>query len=301
MSQNGLIHKSVLLNEAVDFLITDEDGVYLDATSGPGGHSGALADRISRRGRIISMDWDPEMTALAEKNLSKHGEKVKILKGNFAEINTILGHEGISCLSGALFDLGISSLHFDRPERGFSLKHNGPLDMRINPANSLTAEIILNKWPFEHIKHLLSAWGEEKHCHKIAKSIVDRRRGAPLKTTKDLRDIIEKLFPFGMPGKKCIHPATRTFMALRIAVNSELENLARGIEKTSSLIKKGGRIAIISFHSLEDRIVKHTFRSMIDLGGWKWITPKPVRPSKIETDENPRARSAKMRVVEKTG
>lgn len=299
MSPEEWSHKSVLLKEATGLLVTDESGIYVDATAGMGGHSAAILDKLAPEGRLIALDWDPEMAALARKNLAGYGERARVIEGNFADISGILTREGITSVSGVLFDLGVSSLHFDKPSRGFSLRHDGPLDMRINPLNSLTAETILNKWPLEQIDHLLRVCGEEKNAARIGRAVVERRQKQFFKTTKELADLVQGLFPGGMPGREKIHPATRTFMALRAAVNCEFDNLMRGIEKASSLLKSGGRMAVISFHSLEDRIVKQTFRSMVTVGGWKAVTPKAVKPSEAETAENARARSAKLRVIER--
>lgn len=287
-------HKPVLPDEVCKLLITDEEGIYIDATVGPGGHSSAILQALKPEGKIFALDWDPEMVAIARKNLASSGLRAHVIEGNFADITQILEREGITSVSGVLFDLGVSSLHFDEPSRGFSFRSDGPLDMRINPANSLTAEAILNKWPFEQIDHLLRVCGEERYSARIARAIIKKRQKRPFRTTKDLSQLVE-----GMLGKDRtrIHPATRTFMALRIAVNREFDNLTRGIEKASSLLETGGRMAVISFHSLEDRIVKQTFRSMINPGGWEWVTPKPVRPSEAEVAVNSRARSAKLRVI----
>ncbi|MFH1618654.1 MAG: 16S rRNA (cytosine(1402)-N(4))-methyltransferase RsmH [bacterium] len=297
--QEEFSHAPVLHKEIAELLLTDLSGTYLDATVGMGGHSSELLMHLSPDGRIIGLDWDPEMVAIARKNLTPFKEKAKVLEGNFADVTNILGREGISSLSGALFDLGVSSLHFDKPSRGFSFRHDGPLDMRINPDNSLTAETILNTWPFEQMDHLLRVCGEERFSWKIAKAIVEKRGKNPFKTTGDLRQVVEGLFSGRTRRNSRIHPATRTFMALRVTVNYEFDNLMRGIEKTSALLRKGGRMAVISFHSLEDRIVKETFRSMIAVGGWKWTIRKPVKPSQCEITLNSRARSAKLRVIEK--
>lgn len=290
-------HKPVLPDEVCNLLITDDEGIYLDATVGPGGHSSAILQALKPEGKIFALDWDPEMVALARENLAPYNSRVHVIESNFADIAQTMAQEEITSVSGVLFDLGVSSLHFDKPSRGFSFRHNGPLDMRINPANSLTAEAILNKWPFEQIDHILRVCGEERYSARIARAIVERRQKKPFKTTKDLSELVQSVL--GNAGVR-IHPATRTFMALRIAVNREFDNLTRGIEKASSLLKPAGRMAVISFHSLEDRIVKQTFRSMINLGGWEWVTPKPVRPSKAEIAVNSRARSAKLRVIKRT-
>lgn len=288
-------HIPVLLKETVELLITDKGGLYIDATLGLGGHTKAILSALDKEGKVIGIDWDPEMVNLATQNLKEFSDRLTIIPGNFANIDEILRRKGIINISGILFDLGVSSLHFDKPQRGFSLKHEGPLDMRINPANPLTAHTIINKWPYEQIEHLIRICGE-KYSHKIAKNIVERREKKEFKTTTELREMIEEILPF--TGRKS-HPATKTFLALRVAVNYEFDNLTRGMQKAMQFLAPGGRMAIITFHSLEDRIVKETFSFMAKLGGWKLITKKPVVPSQEEIDTNKRARSAKLRVIEK--
>jgi len=289
------IHVSVLAEEVVDLLITDKKGTYVDATLGMGGHTARLLAALPPEGSVLGIDWDPEMAGVAANKLKPFGDRVKIAQGNFANIDEIIAREGISSLSGALFDLGISSLHLDKPSRGFSLKHDGPLDMRINPDNPLTAYTIINQWPFEQIEHLIRVCGE-RHSRRIARAILEDRRIKPLDTTAELSALIERVAP--ARGEK-IHPATKTFLALRVAVNYEFDNLTRGIQKVLPLLKPGARIGIITFHSLEDRIVKETFRIMAKMGGWELVTRKPVKPSDEEIAANKRARSAKLRVIEK--
>ncbi|MDD2804275.1 MAG: 16S rRNA (cytosine(1402)-N(4))-methyltransferase RsmH [Elusimicrobiales bacterium] len=288
-------HISVLAEETVNLLITEKKGTYVDATLGMGGHTARLLNALPPEGNVLGIDWDPEMAGVAARNLAPFGTRVKIAQGNFANIDEIVAREGIRSLSGALFDLGISSLHFDKPSRGFSLKHDGPLDMRINPDNPLTAYTIINQWPFEQIEHLIRVCGE-RHSGRIARAVLAARRVKPLETTAELAALIERVAP--AHGEK-IHPATKTFLALRVAVNYEFDNLTRGIQKILPLLKPGARLGIITFHSLEDRIVKETFRIMAKMGGWELVTRKPVKPSDEETASNKRARSAKLRVIEK--
>ncbi len=289
------IHVSVLAEEVVNLLITEKKGTYVDATLGMGGHTARLLAALPPEASVLGIDWDPEMAGVAANKLKPFGDRVKIAQGNFANIDEIMAREGIRSLSGALFDLGISSLHLDKPSRGFSLKHDGPLDMRINPDNPLTAYTIINQWPFEQIEHLIRVCGE-RHSRRIARAILEDRRIKPLDTTAELASLIERVAP--ARGEK-IHPATKTFLALRVAVNYEFDNLTRGIQKVLPLLKPGARIGIITFHSLEDRIVKETFRIMAKMGGWELVTRKPVKPSDAEIAANKRARSAKLRVIEK--
>ncbi|MEI7481286.1 MAG: 16S rRNA (cytosine(1402)-N(4))-methyltransferase RsmH [Elusimicrobiota bacterium] len=288
-------HLPVLLEETTQLLITDKSGIYIDATLGLGGHTIKMLSILDDKAKVLGVDWDPEMAALAAKNLEPYGPRAKVIQGNFANIDEILKRENLGGITGILFDLGISSLHFDKPSRGFSLKHEGPLDMRINSGNPLTAYSIINHWPYEQIEHLIRVCGE-RHSNKIARAIVDKRSAKPMETTAELRDLIERVVPFR--GEK-IHPATKTFLALRVAVNYEFDNLTRGIQKAMPFLTKGARMGIITFHSLEDRIVKETFKIMADMGDWKMVTRKPVIPSEAEVATNKRARSAKLRVIEK--
>jgi len=295
MTENNYTHIPVLAEEVVNLLITEKRGTYVDATLGMGGHAARLLTALPPEAMLLGLDWDPEMAAIAAQNLKPFGDRVKIAQGNFANIDEILAREGVHSLSGVLFDLGISSLHFDKPSRGFSLKHDGPLDMRISPDNPLTAYTIINQWPYEQIEHLIRVCGE-RHSGRITRAVLAARREKPLETTGDLSSLIERVVP--ARGEK-IHPATKTFLALRVAVNYEFDNLTRGIQKVMPLLKPGARMGIITFHSLEDRIVKETFRIMTALGGWEPVTRKPVKPSEAELLANKRARSAKLRVIEK--
>jgi len=288
-------HVAVLAEETVNLLITEKKGTYVDATLGMGGHTSRLLNALPPEASVLGIDWDPEMAGIAANNLKPFGDRVKIAQGNFANIDEIVTREGIRSLSGVLFDLGISSLHFDKPSRGFSLKHDGPLDMRINPDNPLTAYTIINQWPYEQIEHLIRICGE-RHSRRITRAVLEARRTKPLETTAELSALIERVAP--ARGEKT-HPATKTFLALRVAVNYEFDNLTRGIQKVMPLLKPGARMGIITFHSLEDRIVKETFRLMANMGGWELVTRKPVKPSEDEIASNKRARSAKLRVIEK--
>lgn len=288
-------HTSVLAEEVVGLLITKKKGLYVDATLGMGGHTARLLEALPQEAGVLGIDWDPEMANIAARNLQPFGVRVKIAQGNFANIDEIVAREGLRSISGALFDLGISSLHFDKPSRGFSLKHDGPLDMRINPENPLTAYTIINQWPYEQIEHLIRVCGERRSS-RITRAILEARRNRPLETTGELTALIQRVSP--ARGEK-IHPATKTFLALRVAVNYEFDNLTRGIQKIMPMLAPGARLGIITFHSLEDRIVKETFRIMARMGGWQLVTTKPVKPSEEEISGNKRARSAKLRVIEK--
>lgn len=289
------LHEPVLLQEVVELLVRSRSGTYVDATTGLGGHVEAVLEALGPEGEVLGLDWDPEMLALASKRLERFGRRFRPVVANFKELDRVLEKEGCAEIQGALFDLGISSYHYDRVERGFSFQREEKLDMRLNPENELTAAAIVNEWPVEQLTYLLREYGEERQAYKIAKAIVERRSQAPIRTTAELRQLIEKALP--RTGK--IHPATQTFMALRIAVNRELENLTRGLEGAAARLVKGGRLAVIAFHSLEDRIVKSLFGDFVQAGGWTWVSKSPVTPGLEEVRRNPRARSAKMRVVEK--
>lgn len=293
------LHTPVMLKEVSEILITDKGGIYVDATVGTAGHAKEILKNLDPQGRLIGIDWDPEMINIARENLIDFGKRVKLIGGNFANIDEILKKEGIFFISGVLLDLGISSIHFDKASRGFSFKKEGPLDMRINPANPLTAYTIINNWPYQQIEHLIRICGE-KFSHKIAKAIIEERQKKEIKTTKDLAQIIETVIPLKAQLKRASHPATKTFLALRVAVNYEFENLTKVLQKVVRMLAPGGRIVVITFHSLEDRIVKETFKFMSKMGGWKLITKKPITPSQEEIAQNPRSRSAKLRAIEKT-
>ncbi|MBI4655735.1 MAG: 16S rRNA (cytosine(1402)-N(4))-methyltransferase RsmH [Elusimicrobia bacterium] len=292
---DNLTHEPVLVEETAALLVTDRRGTYVDATVGFGGHAEKIISMLEPAGRLIGIDWDPELIAIAGTKLSMFSPQIKLLEGNFANLDEILARENIDSISGILMDLGVSSLHFDKPSRGFSFRLEGPLDMRINPSNPLTAFTIINKWPYEQIEHLIRICGE-KFSARIAKKIVETRKTKQIETTAELRKLIENCIS---RRNEKIHPATKTFLAFRAAVNHEFENLAKALEKSAKFLKKGSRLAVISFHSIEDRIVKETFKLMKKVGGWKLVTPKPVKPSEKEIIQNHRARSAKLRVIEK--
>ncbi|MBI5629569.1 MAG: 16S rRNA (cytosine(1402)-N(4))-methyltransferase RsmH [Elusimicrobia bacterium] len=288
-------HEPVLVAEALEGLVTDPGGLYVDATLGLGGHSEAILRRLEPQGKLLGVDLDPEALLHAEGRLKAIAPgQFMSARGNFRNLGDILHAQKFFPVAGILMDLGVSSLHFDKPERGFSFSSEGPLDMRLSPDNPLTAEMIVNRWPEEQLALLLREFGEEPRALRIARAIVARREKTPFTTTTDLALHLERLLPGGR-----IHPATRTFMALRIAVNAELENLTRGLEGVVPLLQQGGRLAVISFHSLEDRIVKTLFSEFVSRGQCRFIVKGAVAPASQEVARNPRARSAKLRIVEK--
>jgi 16S rRNA (cytosine1402-N4)-methyltransferase len=277
------------LQEVIDLLRPRPGGVYVDGTLGLGGH----AERIAQSGgRVVGIEWDDDAAAAAAGRL---GASATIARDNFANLPSILENLGLSVVDGILLDLGVSSLQFDTASRGFSLIREGPLDMRMSPQVPRTAADLLRSLGERELEQVLREYGEERNSRRIARAIV-RMRGEPgsdiLKSTRALADSVERLV--GRHGR--IHPATRVFQALRIAVNDELENLKKFLSLFDKYLREGGRCCIISFHSLEDRLVKRSFR---EKGGCRVVTKKPVRPTREEAVGNPRARSARLRCIEK--
>jgi 16S rRNA (cytosine1402-N4)-methyltransferase len=298
LAEERYTHEPVLLAETLARLVTDKGGLYLDATLGLGGHSEAILKSISAQGKVLGLDADPEALAEAGHRLGAYSGSFHAVRTNFRSLGAVLEKEGFFPLTGALFDLGVSSLQLDKPSRGFSFMREGPLDMRMGPDTGLTAEQIVNRWPAEQIAMLLTEFGEEPDADRIARAIVASRMKKPLTTTTELAAVVESVVP-----RTGHHPATRTFQALRIAVNQELESLTRGLESVIPYLKTGGRLAVITFHSLEDRIVKNVFASLVAQDKCAYLGRGDARAAVTASDEeiavNPRARSAKLRVVEK--
>ncbi|MCX5782968.1 MAG: 16S rRNA (cytosine(1402)-N(4))-methyltransferase RsmH [Elusimicrobia bacterium] len=293
MTDNPL-HIPVMADKIADMLIAKADGTYLDATCGMGGHVRKILERLSPGGKIIALDWDPESVKLAKEKFPSDEKRIIFAVGNYADAPQMLAENNISQIDGALMDLGFSSYQLSAG-RGFSFLSNDPLDMRFSPETKLTAAEIVNTWPQEQIALILKEYGEEKFFGKIARGIVAQREKTSFTTASMLAAGIEKI----SPRRSKIHPATRTFQALRIAVNSELRNLSKGLSAISKIIAPSGRLAIITFHSLEDRLVKHYFRELAKNGGWKLANKKPLTADKNEISQNPRSRSAKLRVIER--
>jgi 16S rRNA (cytosine1402-N4)-methyltransferase len=304
------LHQSVLLGETLGLLDPQAGEVFIDATLGLGGHSQAILESAEKV-RVIGIDQDLDAIGFAKQRLEKFGERVEIYHANFAEIKEVLSEAKIEKVDGVLADLGVSSLQFDSGERGFSFRFDAPLDMRMNAdSDDETAAELLENSSEEEIADLIYKYGEERASRKIARRIVWKRKiGEPIKTTKELAETVEKAVGRGKKDK--IHPATRTFQALRIAVNRELEILEKFITDSVDILKKDGKLAVITFHSLEDRIVKQTLQKLAGkcscpprlpqcaCGAKKQIeilTRKPIAPNETEIAENPRARSAKLRV-----
>lgn len=305
-------HVSVLLNELVSGVLTDPNGIYVDCTLGGGGHSLALGSQLSSTGLLIGVDQDEEAIEAAGKRLSQLPCHVKLIHDNFSHIGHVLDEKQIGPVNGFMFDLGVSSYQLDEGERGFSYMHDGVLDMRMDQRNSLTARTIVNTYSEEELEQIIREYGEERWSKRIAKFIVAAREEKPLETTMDLVHVIKAAVPLGA-RKEGPHPAKRTFQALRIEVNGELRILEDTMRNCVSHLVSGGRIGVITFQSLEDRIIKNVFREMSrdcicppDLPVCMChhhksirLIGKAIRPGVKELENNPRARSATLRIAEK--
>jgi 16S rRNA (cytosine1402-N4)-methyltransferase len=291
LSPSNPVHRPVLLSEVVAWLAPREGAVLVDGTVGAGGHAAALAAGVGAGGRLIGLDRDPEMLALAERTTT--GLPVTLVRGPYSDIGAVLEKLGIDAVDGILLDLGLSSDQLAWAHRGFSFAADGPLDMRFDPEARPTAAEVVNTWSAEDLARLFFDYGEERHGRRVARRIVEARRIDPIKTTGRLAEVVRR----SIPGKwGPIDPATRVFQALRIAVNAELDHLDDALEQLADWLKPGGRAAVISFHSLEDRRVKVAFRDDPRLAV---LTRKPVVATAEEVAVNPRARSAKLRVAER--
>lgn len=288
-------HVPVLLAEVLEYLQPRSGGIYVDGNLGLGGHAAAVLEKSGPAGRLIGLDWDDRALARARENLAKFGERAICVRSNFAEMSAVLAGLGIAGVDGILLDLGLSSLQLDGGERGFSFRGSEPLDMRMDDRRPETAADLLNKLSREELADLFYYYGEERQARPIAALVVADRLKHPFATTDQLADTVTRAVPRRFHPRK-IHVATRVFQALRIAVNGELDNLARILAEGVELLKPGGRFCVISFHSLEDRLVKRAFAEDRRL---RIITRRPVRPEEEECQRNPRARSAKLRVAER--
>lgn len=288
------VHLPVMEKEVIRFLTSGLVEVLLDATVGAGGHARALLESTGNRSRLVGLDRDPEMLEVARERLSEFGDRVHLVARSFAELEAVLDEIGISEVDGALFDLGANSAHFDRPDRGFSFLSPGPIDMRFDRGRGETAEDLVNRCSEEELAELFKEQGEERNARRIARAIVSER---PIRDTVRLAEVVRS----AVGGRGKVHPATRVFQALRIAVNREFEEIEQGIPAAVRRLKPGGRLVVISFHSGEDRLVKRLFRAESDAGRAKALVRKPLRPRSDEVRMNPRARSAMVRVCEKQG
>jgi 16S rRNA (cytosine1402-N4)-methyltransferase len=306
-------HRSVLPRETLELLAPRRDDVVVDATLGAGGHAELLLEAIGPNGRLVGIDRDASMLDVARRKLDRFGGSFVPIHGDHRDLKRLLLAIGVDAIDRVLFDLGVSSLQLDDPERGFSFRTDGPLDMRMDPSTERTAEALVASVSEAELREILWRFGEERRARAIARAIVRERRRRPIRRTLHLAKLVERtLSPAARRWR--IHPATRTFQALRIAVNGEIVDLDELIEDAVSLLRAGGRLAAISFHSLEDRAVKHALKSLADRCACppglpvcgcgrqdlvRVLTAKPVRPSADEVDWNPRARSAKLRVAER--
>jgi 16S rRNA (cytosine1402-N4)-methyltransferase len=287
------IHTPVLLEETIRFLAPVAGGIYIDGTLGLGGHAEKILQTCEPSGRVIGFEWDASALELARKRLAPFGERLYTLNRNYSEIMAGLTEKGIDKVDGLLLDLGVSSLQFDSGERGFSYQTNGPLDMRMDKRGDTTAEEIINNFSKEELADIFYYYGEERQARRIAAHIVTERNRTRITTTSQLARIVAGAVPRKFQPRK-IHVATKVFQALRIAVNKELDNLAEVLDSVTTILKPGGRVCIISFHSLEDRLVKRKFKENPEL---HVLTKKPVIPGAEEIKVNPRARSAKLRAA----
>lgn len=294
----GSRHIPVLVEEVMDLLGCGPHKSYIDATLGGGGHALEILRRSSPDGVVIGIDWDEEAIGEAKRALVPFGDRIKIFRENFIRLPDLLEALNLSQVDGILLDLGLSSLQLEKKERGFSLKGEGPLDMRMDQRIDRTAADLLNELSFQELESTLLKFGEERWAKRIAKAVVIEREKKRVETTQQLRQIVYRAIPRRFHSRK-IDPATRTFQAFRIRVNRELENLRKMLETGWTFLKGGGRMCVISFHSLEDRMVKETFRRLDKDGVMREITKKPVTPSEVERRRNPRSRSAKLRCAER--
>lgn len=288
----------VMLDEVLDYLNLSPGKTVVDATVGTGGHSKGILEHILPGGRLIAIDRDEESLAVSRQRLESCGGSCEFVYGNFLDIDQIAKSLNIEKIDGALFDLGISSFQLEDAQRGFSFQREGPLDMRLDRNSYISAYDLVNNLNEEEFSTLLRNLGQERWHNRIAHLLVKERERRPIATTKELSDIVVKAIPYKYQHQR-IHPATRTFQAVRIAVNRELETLESSINKAVELLSSKGRICVISFHSLEDRIVKFGFRALAAAGKIEIITPKPLTPQEEEVRNNPLSRSAKFRVAEK--
>lgn len=306
-------HQPVMVDEVVRFLITDPGGIYIDGTVGTGGHSLEIVKSLAPAGRLICLDIDRASVEVARDRLSGFAGKVKLFRESYAAIDTVLVELGVERISGILLDLGISSYQLESSGRGFSFQKDEPLDMRMDQEKGISAGDLVNSSSIESLQGVFRDYGEERWAKRIAKAIVEERQKNPIRSSLQLARIVERAIP-GRYHPRKIHPATRSFQALRIAVNRELQNLADFLKMAPSVLVQGGRLVVISYHSLEDRLVKQACRQweakdvyprklpVIHTSGkslMRAVRKRALRPSQVEVDTNPRSRSAVMRVVER--
>lgn len=306
-------HTSVLLHETIDLLDVKPEGIYVDGTLGRGGHAGELISKLTT-GRLYAFDKDEQALKESAENLKDHLDRIEMIHADFSSMKEELAKRGVYGVDGVMLDLGVSSPQFDDPARGFSYRFDARLDMRMDPGQEKDAYMVVNTYSQADLTRILKDYGEERYASSIAKAIVDRRKKAPVETTFELVDIIRSAMPEKELRKKG-HPAKQTFQALRIEVNDELAALQKGLDDALNLLNEKGRCAVITFHSLEDRIVKNTFKSystapfveprlpikaeQMEQASFQLVTKKPVTAGREELNENNRSHSAKLRVIER--
>ncbi len=301
MATTDSYHRPVLVDEAIGFLITRRDGDFVDATAGGGSHTLAILSQLQSSGRVLAIDRDDEAIEATRQRVSRFASQVVLVRGDFASMKELAFDAGIMRVNGVLFDLGVSGHHLDQPDRGFSYRSAGPLDFRMDRRAGKTAADIINESSAEELARIFFEYGEERNSRKIARAIVDARRRSPLTTTDELAAVIASVTNPRFLNKTL----SRTYQAIRLVVNDELEQLRDGLAAACDLLDDGGRLVVISYHSLEDRIVKNFIRDKKVRGaddaahGLRPLTKKPVTASEEEIGMNPRARSAKLRAAEK--
>ena len=290
---NQWTHIPVLAKEAAELLLRKPDGVYVDGTLGLGGHAAYFLSLLGPQARLFGFDKDEEALAMARTRVND--SRLTAVHASYTQAPQVLREAGLDGADGVLFDLGLSSYQLDNPARGFSLLRDGPLDMRFDLSAPLTAAQIVNEWPLAELERILNEYGEEKNAHAIAMAVMAARRQGKIETTFQLKNIVEST----VRGRGKIHPATQTFQALRIAVNDELGCVQSALGALQELVRVGGRAGIITFHSLEDRLVKNRFKELAAGGEWKLVNKHVLAPQYEEVRANPRSRSAKLRVIER--
>ena len=289
------LHRPVMLHEVLAFLAPKPGDVIVDGTMGCGGHALEILERIMPGGQLIGIDRDPDMIReSAERIGDRAADEVQLFNANFSRIDEMISRAGVSAVDGVLIDNGASSPQLDRPERGFSYRQDGPLTMQMTPGEGSTAAELLTSLPAPELERIFAEYGEERYARRIARAVVARRGREPLKRTRDFAALIERAVPH---YRRRLHPARRCFQALRIACNDELRHLKTFFEKLPAVLVSGGRLVVLSYHSLEDRIAKRALREGQKAGEYELLTKKPLRPSEDEARENPRSRSAKLRAA----
>ena len=294
MTEQLWTHIPIMAAQIADYLLTNFEGTYIDGTLGLGGHTKYFLSHLGARARVLGFDKDEEALKMAQERVND--PRLKAFHKSYTEAPAVLKELNLPGADGALFDLGLSSYQLDNPARGFSILRDGPLDMRFDKQNPLSAAVIVNTWPMAELERVLTQYGEERNATKIALAIMHARKEAPIETTQRLKEVVETVYG---PKRGKTHPATQTFQALRIACNRELESVEQVLNSLAEIIKPGGRAAILTFHSLEDRLVKTHFKALAQSGEWKLVTKHALAPDYAEVRQNRRARSAKLRVIER--